>query len=161
MSWFKPHSLLDIFFEGGLVLKGVSAAFELSAGILLLFLSSDQIKNFALLVTQKELFEDPYDLLAALVNSAASGLANGHGFAVVFLLTHAIIKFIIVFGLLRNKRWAYPFSFITLGLMLSYQFYDLYMKFTYGMFFMTLFGLFILWLIWLEYKKRIKQPVRP
>lgn len=153
MAWYKPHSVLDVVFEGSLLLKGLSAASELVAGLVLLFVSSEQIKTLAVFLTQKELFEDPNDITAQLINSTASGIAGNHTYAVVFLLSHAAMKFAIVYGLLSNKRWAYPFSFVTLALFIGYQTYDMFIKFSVGMLLLTLFDLFIVWLVWREYKK--------
>jgi uncharacterized membrane protein len=164
MGWFKPTSLLDKVFEGSLLLKGLSGLLELIGGLILLFVPGRAIEQFIGFVTQRELFEDPNDIVANyLVHATHNLTTTTHVFAVIFLLSHATVKFVIVIGLLRNERWAYPFSFITLGLMIMYQLYELVVHFSVGMLLLTLFDFFIMWLIWREYKKFTadQQPQEP
>jgi uncharacterized membrane protein len=71
----------------------------------------------------------------------------------VYLWLHAAIKLTAVVGILRNLLWAYPFSLISLGLLMLYQVYSMVVRFSVGMFLLTVFDVFILWLIWREYGK--------
>jgi uncharacterized membrane protein len=154
MAWFHPTSLLDKVFEGSLLLKGVGATLETIGAVLLIFVPSQAAMRFAHFVTQRELFEDPHDLIANSFIQTINGLwVSSHTFAILFLLIHASIKFIIVIGLLKNVLWVYPFSFITLILTIMYQCYDIAVHFSVGMLLLTLFDVFILWLVWREYKK--------
>ena len=156
MTWFRPTTLLDKVFEGSLLLKGASALLETTGAALLIFVPSQAAINFVGAVTQRELFEDPNDIISgALIHATNSLWSSSHIFAILFLLTHAAIKFVIVIGLLKNLRWAYPFSFIALSLIILYQCYDLIIHFSVGMLLLTLFDIFIIWLIWREYKKRL------
>ncbi len=132
---------------------------ETTGAILLLFVPSQAAMSFAGFVTQRELFEDPHDLIAnSLMQTINSLWSSSHTFAIVFLLIHASIKFIIVIGLLKDVRWVYPFSFITLTLTIMYQCYDMAVHFSVGMLLLTLFDVFILWLVWREYKKLPAAP---
>lgn len=159
MSWYHPKSLFDKVFEYGILLKGIDGLLELIAGLLLLVVKPATIQNFVTLITQKELLHDPHDLIANALVHATRDLGGTTTFLIVYLWIHAAIKLIAVFGLLRNKLWAYPFSFITLGALLLYQFYSLYEKVTLGMSLLTIFDVFIIWLIWREYQK--VKPHRP
>ncbi len=153
MSWFHPKSLLDKVFEYGIILKGIDGLLEFLAGLFLLVVKPETIQHFIAFITQRELLNDPHDFFANLLVNATQSLGGTTTFLIVYLWIHAAIKLIAVFGLLRNKLWAYPFSFITLGALLLYQFYSLYEKITLGMSILTIFDVFILWLIWREYKK--------
>ncbi|MBC7565135.1 DUF2127 domain-containing protein [Candidatus Saccharibacteria bacterium] len=154
MSRFKPTSLLDKIFEGSLLLKGLSAILETIGAALLIFIPSQTAKQFVGAVTQQELFQDPRDFVSqALVNGTNSLWSSSHTFAIVYLIVHAAIKFTIVIGLLKNLRWAYPFSFIALITIILYQCYELIIHFNVGMLLLTIFDLFILWLVWREYQK--------
>lgn len=153
MSWYHPKSLFDKVFEYGILLKGIDGLLELIAGALLLVVKPATIQNFVAIITQKELIEDPHDFIANTLVHATQNLGGTTTFLIVYLWIHAAIKLIAVFGLLRNKLWAYPFSFITLGALLLYQFYSLYEKITLGMSLLTIFDVFIIWLIWREYQK--------
>lgn len=150
MSWYHPKSLFDKVFEYGIILKGVDGLLEFLAGLMLLVVKPVTIQNFINLITQKELLEDPHDFIANTLVHATQSLGGTTTFLIVYLWIHAAIKLVAVFGLLRNKAWAYPFSFVTLGALLLYQFYSLFEKITLGMSLLTIFDIFIIWLIWRE-----------
>jgi uncharacterized membrane protein len=155
MSWYHPTSLLDKAFEGGVILKGIDGALELVAGLLMFFVSPQQLHSFVAAVTQRELLEDPHDRVANLLLQSTSHFSNGSKtFFIVYLWIHAIVKLVAVVGLLRNKMWAYPFSLITLGLLMLYQVYSIvFVKVSIGMVLLTIFDAIVLWLIWREYLK--------
>jgi uncharacterized membrane protein len=106
-------------------------------------------------ITQKELTADPNDKVALfLFHSTAHLSAGGRMFAIVYLWIHAMVKLIAVVGLLRNQKWAYPFSLITLGLLMLYQVYLIvWVRPSVGLILLTVVDMGILWLIWREYKK--------
>ena len=154
MSWYRPSSLLDKVFEGGIVLKGASGVLELIAGAILVFTSPETMRSFLTFLTQREIAEDPNDTIANLIlHSAEHFNAGNKAFAVVYLWVHAAIKLTAVVGILRNQLWAYPFSLISLGLLMLYQVYSMSVKFSAGMLVLTVFDAIILWLIWREYGK--------
>jgi uncharacterized membrane protein len=154
MAWYHPSTLLDKVFEGGLIIKGVSGALEFLGGALLFFVSPARIHDFVVLITQKELIEDPHDMVSNAMLGWTEHLGSGSvTFLIVYLWIHATIKLIAVVGILRNQLWAYPFSLITLGLLMTYQVYDIILTGSIGMTLLTIFDVFILWLIWREYGK--------
>jgi uncharacterized membrane protein len=155
MSTFRPTNLFDKVFEGGIIIKGIDGALELIGGLLVLFISPASLHDFIAFATQRELVEDPHDVIAnLLIHATASYSNNGRTFLVVYLWVHAAIKLIAVIGILKNQLWAYPFSLITLGLLVLYQLYTIFfVHATAGMILLTIFDIFILWLIWREYSK--------
>ncbi len=155
MSWYHPTSLLDKVFEGGIIIKGVTGLAEFVGGLLLLFVNPAQMHQFVALVTQRELLEDPNDRVAHILLTATSHFTDGgHVFVIAYLWIHAVIKLIAVIGILKNQLWAYPFSLLTLGLLMVYQSYSIaFVRFSVGMVSLTAFDVFILWLIWREYGK--------
>ena len=46
-----------------------------------------------------------------------------HNFYAFYLLSHGIIKRVLVIGLLRERLWAYPASFAVFGAFIAYQLY--------------------------------------
>ncbi len=158
MSWYRPSSVLDKVFEGGIVLKGISGLAEFLGGLLLLFTDPASIHAFLVVITQKEITEDPSDRIANFLLHSTSHIDTGaKAFAVAYLWVHAAVKLTAVVGLMRNKMWAYPFSLITLGLLTAYQAVSLVAHFSVGLFLLTLFDVFILWLIRREYAK-VRHP---
>ena len=154
MAWYRPASVLDKIFEGGIILKGASGVLEFVAGLLLVFTSPDAIRSFLAFLTQREIAEDPNDTLANLILHSAEHFNSGNKtFAIAYLWVHAAVKLTAVVGILRNQLWAYPFSLISLGLLMLYQVYSMSVKFSAGMLVLTVFDAIILWLIWREYGK--------
>jgi uncharacterized membrane protein len=160
MAWFKPTSVLDKTYEIGIALKGLDGALEVLGGFLLLLIKPSTINHLVVLLTQRELAQDPHDFIATHLLHSGQHLATGGTiFAVIYLWGHGIIKLVVVIALLRNKLWAYPFSFVTLGLFVAYQTYQIARDHSIGLILLTVFDLFIIWLIWREYKQvRAKKP---
>lgn len=164
MSWYHPKNLFDKVFEGGIILKGIDGALELLGGLLVLFISPATLHTFVAFITQRELLEDPHDKIANTLMHATNHYASGgRTFLVVYLWIHAAIKLIAVFGILKNKLWAYPFSLCTLGALTLYQLYDIvFVKFSVGMLLLTVLDVLILGLIWREYGTiRHSKPQEP
>jgi len=154
VSTFHPNSLFDKIFEGGILLKGASGALELLSGLLLLFVSPTTLHGFIAFITQREIIEDPNDKIANLLIHSTQHLDASRTFLIVYLWVHATIKLIAVIGIIKNQLWAYPFSLITLGLLMLYQAYTIcFVRATLGMLLLTIFDAVILWLIWHEYGK--------
>ena len=56
---------------------------------------------------QEELIEDPKDFVAThLLGWAQSFSVDTKAFYVFFLLSHGLVKLLLVVGLLRNKLWS-------------------------------------------------------
>jgi len=161
MSWFRPTTILDKVFEGGIILKGIDGLLEFLGGLLALFISPAALHNFVAFITQRQLVENPHDKLANLLIHATSHYSEGgRTFLVVYLWIHASIKLVAVIGLLKNLRWAYPFSLVSLGLLMMYQLYSIFFVHpSIGMILLTIFDAFILWLIWREYGKVRRQDL--
>ena len=155
MSTFHATSLFDKVFEGGIIIKGASGALEFLSGLLLLFVSPAIMHRFIAFITQRELVEDPRDKVANLLIQSTQHFGSGsRAFLIIYLWIHATIKLIAVIGIIKNQLWAYPFSLISLGLLMLYQTYTIFfVHASIGMILLTIFDIIILWLIWREYGK--------
>ena len=111
--------------------------------------------SFIAFLTQRELVEDPHDKIANLLLHSTQHIGSGsRTFLIIYLWIHAVIKLIAVIGILKNQLWAYPFSLVTLGLLMLYQVYIIVLVHaTIGMILLTVFDVLILGLIWREYGK--------
>ena len=152
--WFHPRTLLDKTFEIGIILKGLDGAIEIIGALLVALIPAHVIRHLAMRLTANELAEDPNDYIAGHILQYANELAGrDKWFATIFLLSHGMIKIILVIGLLRSLPWAYPFAFVTLGAFTIYQIWLIILHHTIGMVLLTLFDLAIIWLTWREYQK--------
>jgi uncharacterized membrane protein len=154
MSWYHPKTLSDKVFEIGLLIKGIDGAIEFLGGLLLFFVSPNSIHRFLSFITQQELSENPHDKFAHFVLHSADSLnTTNRDFLIIFLWIHAAVKLISVIGILKNILWAYPFALVSLGLLLLYQVYSIYLRASLGLILLTVFDIFILYMIWREYGK--------
>ncbi|HXR49755.1 MAG TPA: DUF2127 domain-containing protein [Verrucomicrobiae bacterium] len=154
MTLFHPQTLLDKTYEIGIIIKGVDGVLELIGGILVLALSPSAITGITQFLTERELEQDPHDFIATHILRAGQHLANGHNvFVAAFLLTHGLVKVVLVTCLLLNKLWAYPWALGVLGLFLVYQIYQLITRPTFGMAFLTVLDAIIIWLVYREWQK--------
>lgn len=156
MPWFHPKSLLDKTYEIGIIIKGIDGSLELIGGLLLLFLSSNTILSITNFLTQDALGENPHNFIANHIEKTGQHLASGQTtFAIAFLLTHGLVKVVLVICLLLNKLWAYPWALVALSLFLVYQIYLLVTKTTFSMAFLSVLDAIIIWLVWREWRHQL------
>src|SRR3989449_2772531 len=104
-------SKLHVAFEVGVILKGLNGLLELTGGALLLAFPPSAIEKFIVGLTSNELSKDPHDVIATHLRQAAHSLsASDQLFAAIYLLSHGVIKALLVYALLRGKLWAYPWA---------------------------------------------------
>lgn len=140
-------------FEISVLLKGAHALIECIGGLVLAFVSSSAIASLVNTLTQEELIEDPNDFVAThLLSLAQNFTVSSQHFYAFYLLSHGLIKVFLVIGLLRNKLWAYPVSFVVLGLFIVYQLYRYSYTHGIGLIVLTVFDVIVMALIWHEYR---------
>jgi uncharacterized membrane protein len=140
-------------FEVSVLLKGAHALIECIGGLALALVSTSAITGLVKSLTQDELIEDPNDVVGThLLRLAQNFTVSSQHFYAFYLLSHGVIKAFLVVGLLRNKLWAYPASFVALGLFIVYQLYRFSYTHGVGLLVLTVFDVFVIWLIWHEYR---------
>ena len=120
----ESKHLVHVGFEIGLLMKGIDGILEIIGGFLLLFLSPARLNGIMRFLTQHELSEDPKDKVAnlLLLYSHSFSISAQH-FGVTYLLSHGIIKCLLIFLLWQKKLFAYPLSILSLILFITYQVY--------------------------------------
>jgi uncharacterized membrane protein len=155
--------VLDRTFKIGLVLKAADGVLEIVAGALLLFLSPSTIDRIARAVTAHELGQDPHDRLAHFILHTTGNLSSGTTlFAAIYLLSHGVAKVVLVYFVLRDRLWAYPWLMGLLGAFIVYQLYVITLvKFSWWLAALTIFDVFLVWMTWREYQARRSERARP
>jgi uncharacterized membrane protein len=126
---------------------------EIVGGAILLLTSNATLNQLVIVLTQHELVEDPHDLVANAARQAVAQLSVGTKvFGGVYLIAHGLAKVVLVVGLLRGRRWAYPVAIGFLSLFITYQLYRLSYQLSAGLLLLTLFDVLIVGLIWREYR---------
>ncbi len=151
LSRLDEHRI-HLIFEVSLFLKGAFAIFETVGGILIFVIPQAFILGVVSTLTQRELVEDPRDLVAGYLLHAAEHLSIGtQRFAGIYLLSHGAIKLWLIAGLLRDRLWYYPTAIAVFGLFIVYQLYRF--SFTHSAFllFITALDVLVIVLTWHEY----------
>jgi uncharacterized membrane protein len=143
---------LDRVFQVSLILKGLDGVLELVGGVLLLVVTPRQIGALGRLLTQHELVEDPHDFIANTVLHLTGNLDISTSlFGAIYLLLHGLVKVVLVWAVLRDKLWAYPWMIAFLIAFIAYQSYQILLSFSWGLLLLTAFDIFFVWLTWREY----------
>jgi len=132
---------------------------EVLGGLLLLVVPPAALGALAAFLTQHELSEDPKDLIANyLIHQAHNLSASTTLFGAFYLLSHGVVKIVLVTAVLKNKLWAYPWMIAFLMSFIVYQLYRLSIHLSIGLILLTVFDAFIVVLTWIEYNRHRKAP---
>ena len=140
-------------FVVSVLFKGVHALIEIVGGVALYFFSTAAIVTAIQRYSYDELVEDRHDWIAAhLLDFARTFSVAEHNFYAFYLLSHGLIKAVLVTGLLREKLWAYPASFAVFGAFIVYQLYRYSFTHDIGLILLSIFDLFVIYLAVHEYR---------
>ena len=135
---------------------------ELVGGVLLLIVTPSQISALVRFLTQHELSEDPHDLVAnALVQLTSSLDVTTSLFGAIYLLLHGVVKVVLVWSVLRDRFWAYPWMIAFIAVFICYQAHELVVAFSWGLLLLTAFDVFIVVLTWGEYRIHRARRLHP
>ncbi len=158
----KRRGLAHLIFEIGVLIKGVDGVAEVLGGVLLLLVSPESIGRTVAALTQHELSEDPRDFIASHLLHAANRVSpEVKVFAAVYLLAHGLIKVLLVWALLRSKRWAYPTAIAVFGAFGVYQMYRYVLSPSFSMSVLTVLDVFVIALTWNEYRQMRRAGASP
>ena len=134
-------------------LKGFYAVAEMLSGIGLYLVAHDAIMSVINRFTTDELMQDRHDWVAMHVAALARGfdLETQHFYA-FYLVTHGVLKLAVVIGLLREKLWAYPASFVVFSGFIAYQLYRYSYTHDFGLILLSILDAFVIVLAWHEYR---------
>lgn len=139
-------------FRIGLYLKAADSLMELVGSAMLFWVSNDVILRLARAITRHELLEDPNDVIANfLLSSAEKFSIDQKSAASFFLFSHGAVKLFLVVMVLQERNWAYPVFMAALGLLVTYQCYQLSHVFSLWLAALTVLDVVVLWLTWHEY----------
>jgi uncharacterized membrane protein len=133
--------------------KGQHALFEVDPGIALYLTSTERIVGSISEWSNRQIALERHDWIAAhLLRFAASFSVERHDFYAFYLLSHGLVKGVLVVGLLREKLWAYPASFVVFGAFIAYQLYRYSFTHDFSLILLSIFDLFVIALAVREYR---------
>jgi uncharacterized membrane protein len=144
---------LDLVYRVGVVVKGLDGLIELVGGMLL-WLAPGMLRALLLPLSSTVAGDHPIrNFVAYWAGHFGQELAAGTTtFVILFLLAHGIVKVVLVYCLLREYHWVYPYALGVLGLFAAYQVFALVGTPTVGMALLTALDVAIIWLVWREWR---------
>jgi uncharacterized membrane protein len=134
-------------------LKGLHALLEIAAGIALYVTSTAAIVGSISNWSNREIAVERHDWIASHLLLFAQGFSvEKHHFYAFYLLSHGLVKIVLVYGLLKEKLWAYPASFVVFGLFIAYQLYRYSFTHDVSLILLSIFDVFVIALAWHEYR---------
>ena len=134
-------------------LKGLHALFEILAGLALYFTSTETIVGWISSWSDGAIAEEKHDWIAShLLRFAETFSVQQHDFFAFYLLSHGIVKIVLVYGLLKERLWAYPASFVVFGGFIAYQIYRYSFTHEIALIALSIFDLFVIALALHEYR---------
>lgn len=147
--------ITDKAFRISLYLKATDGILECLGGLLLIILKPAQLNNLARILTQHELSTDHNDFIANHILKSAHNLTSASlVFGSLYLLSHGILKIVLVIEVLRQHLWAYIGLIVVTSGFIVYQIYRLTYKLSLGLLLLTLFDILVVYLTQKEYKKQ-------
>jgi uncharacterized membrane protein len=145
----RIHQIFDI----SVSLKGLHALFEILAGFALYLTSTEAIVGWLSRWSNRQIALERHDWIASHLLRFAEGFSVAkHDFYAFYLLSHGVVKLIVVVGLLKEKLWAYPASFVVFGAFIAYQLYRYSYTHDLSLIFLSIFDLFVIALAIHEYR---------
>lgn len=153
-----PRTWLLSSFRCGIVLKGLHALLESTIGCVLFFTPVRTLNSVTWRLARLDLLSrNPHDFVGAHLRHMAAGITGtGRHFAAVYLLSHGLVKLILVIELLRNRLWAYPLMMAMLGIFVCYQSYRFVVTHSIAMILLTAFDLAVITLTAMEYREQLR-----
>jgi len=132
--------------------------FRFTFGLMLLSVVGSPLLDVFYAVMRHELTDEPGDILVRTVTS----VLHQHPFQVTYFLAGyflfwSILDIILSITMLRKKTWAFPISFVLIGLFIVYEIFRFTHTHSLVLLWIISFDIFLMWIIKREYQK-IKQP---
>ena len=148
------HILLHDSFRVGITLKGIDGVLEAVGGVLLWF-KVNTLNAWLQALCQHELARDKHDFIFSHLSIASQKLASGSPmFASLYLLSHGLVKVVLVVCLWANRLWAYPLTIAVFAAFVLYQTYRFTDTHSAALVILTLFDLLLIFLTWKEYQSQ-------
>lgn len=152
----KEKGIHEVF-EISIVLKGIGALLESVLGAVLLY--SNSVLDIVRAMLENELLDDPTDFLTNHFGTFLNPSPEAQHFGGLYLLSHGVIKLVLIVGLLRDKLWAYPASLAVFALFIVYQLERYLRTHSVWLLVITVIDLAVMWLIWHEYRQKQARAV--
>jgi uncharacterized membrane protein len=156
----RGSSLLHESFEVGIAIKGFDGLLEALGGAIILFMKPSEMNNLVRKMCEHLLARAPHSAVAIHMFNASQNMTSSSAkFAALYLLSHGLVKVLLVTCLWLNKLWAYPLTIAVFGAFAIYQVFRFTHTHSWALVVLTIFDVLIILLTWNEYRhqKAVKQ----
>lgn len=153
----KPQNptILKSAFRTGITLKAIDGVLEIIGGVWLWLILPSAMNPVTRVLVGHELSRDPHDFVAIhLLRTSEMLLRSNRLFASMYLLSHGVVKVVLVVALWMNAQWAYPLTICIFGGFGIYQMYRYSHTLSITMLLLTIFDVAIIYLTWMEWRQR-------
>jgi uncharacterized membrane protein len=152
------HRVFDI----SLIIKGLFALIETVGGLVVLWINQQFILNLVLTITADELSDDPNDFWANfLIHSTQQFSITSQHFLAFYLVSHGIIKGLLILALFKEKIWSYPLAMVVFSLFGGYQIFEFIRTGSLWLLALTVLDIFVIALTWHEYRYMKRTGLKP
>lgn len=145
-------------FKGTIIIKGLIAAAEIVFGLLFTFMSYDAFFRLASALTGDELTEHPSDFLWGFVIKGFHSITMTPAAVWAFiLLSHGLVKLVLIVALLYDKEWAYPWSAAIFSGFIVYQVWQMVITPSAALAFITALDVLVVALVLHESRARKRR----
>lgn len=146
--------LVDVGFQLTVLGKGLSGLFEVIGSCLLLFLDPVRMNKLLTFLAYRLFSTWPWQGVGHfLLHFGTHFSIDTQRFGVLYLLTHGVIKCILMLLLWKKKWWAYPLAILSILLFMAYQIERICVRPTIGMIALTVFDVAMIVLTCVEYRR--------
>jgi uncharacterized membrane protein len=150
----KRDQLLHDTFRTGITIKGIDGLLEMAGGVLLWFVNPAKLNAIVRGLLEHELPRDRHDVIAHLLHITEKATHADPLFASLYLISHGVVKVMLMAALLRNRLWAYPLTMWVFGGFMAYQMYRWTHTHSIALLLLTVFDAAIVWLTWDDYQRQ-------
>ena len=147
--------LLHESFRVGISLKGVGGLFEVFGGMVLWLVKPQEMNEIVRRICEALLVDAPHSKIVLHVLNASQKIADSGSttFAAMYLLSHGVVKTLLVIALWRDKLWAYPLTMVVFSAFMGYQLHRFMRTHSWALIWLTIFDAVIIYLTWKEYQQ--------
>jgi uncharacterized membrane protein len=149
----RGRSFLHESFEVGIAIKGFDGLMEVLGGAIILFMKPAEMNELVRKICEHLLARAPHSSVAIHMFNASQNMTSSSArFAALYLLSHGLVKVLLVTCLWMNKLWAYPMTIGVFGAFAMYQVFRFMHTHSWALIVLTIFDVLIILLTWNEYR---------
>jgi uncharacterized membrane protein len=149
----RDRSFLHESFEVGIAMKGFDGLLEFLGGAIIFFMKPSQMNDLVRKICEHLLARAPHSAVALHVFNASQTMTDSSTkFAALYLLSHGLVKALLVICLWMNKLWAYPLTIAVFSAFAVYQVFRFTHTHSWALVVLTIFDVLIILLTWNEYR---------